>query len=150
MVIGYWGRALSTAEEKWPITQLELLAVARGMLAFNFYLEHNHFTLITDYFALDTILKEAIKPPNLERLALMVQSFDYAVEHRPGSEMGLPDALSRSLYDMEFDEELGEARHLGVIVKSQEMREAEWKDFYEKEGVIDPEDATEDNPLSRY
>ncbi len=28
-VIGYWGRALSTAEQKWPITQLELLAAAR-------------------------------------------------------------------------------------------------------------------------
>ncbi len=52
VVIGYWGRPLSSAEQKWPITQLELLAAARGMLAFTFYLEHNHFTLITDHSTL--------------------------------------------------------------------------------------------------
>ncbi len=68
MVIGYWGQALSTAEQKWPINQLELLAAARGMLAFNFYLEHNHFTLITDHSALKTVLPKSIKPKNLERL----------------------------------------------------------------------------------
>ncbi len=97
-VIGYWGRALNKAEKGWAVTHLELLAAARGMLAFSFYLEHNHFTLVTDHSALQIILKKPLKTKKLERLALIVQEFDFDVEHRPGKDMWLPDALSRRHY----------------------------------------------------
>ncbi len=61
----------------------------------------------------------------------------------------MPDALSRRHYDVEFNAELEEARHLGIIVKSQEMREAERREFDEQEGIVSPEEDEEDNPLSR-
>ncbi len=63
--------------------------------------------------------------------------------------MGLPDTLSRQHYEVVFDEVLEEARHLGVIVKSQDMKQAEKKQFYESEGVVDPNDDSGENPLSR-
>ncbi len=75
----------------------------------------------------------------MERLALIVQGYSYELEHRPGTELGLPDALSRRHYDVEFDAELEEAQHLGVIMKLQEMRDAERREFEEKEKILSPE-----------
>ncbi len=67
------------------------------MLTFSFYLGHNHFNLVTDHSALQTILIKPLKTKKLERLALIVQEFDFDVEDRPGKDMGLPDALSRDI-----------------------------------------------------
>ncbi len=53
---------------------------------------------------------------------MIVHEFDFKVEHRPGRDMGLPNALSRRHYAPIFDEVLWEAQELGIVVATQEEK----------------------------
>lgn len=94
--IAYLSRVNSTAEAKYPITQLECLAVVWAIRELRPYLYGHRFTLITDHQALKWLMTSRNLPGRLHRWALALQEYDFDVVYRPGRENVVPDALSRA------------------------------------------------------
>ena len=57
------------------------------------------FTIQTDLSALKYLLSQKNLTPRLARWALIIQGYDYEIQHVKGSENNVPDALSRLEYD---------------------------------------------------
>ena len=66
---------------------------------FEVYLQGQKFTIQTDHSALKYLLGQKNLTPRLARWALIIQGYDYEVQHVKGSENNVPDALSRREYD---------------------------------------------------
>ena len=52
-VIAYTGRALNIHETRYPVTELEALAMIHAVTKFDIYLRHSSFTVYTDHINLD-------------------------------------------------------------------------------------------------
>jgi len=100
-VIAYGGRALTKDEKKWSVTDQECLAVIQGIRTFKHYLSHNKFTVFTDHKALSYL--KSLKDPQgrIGRWTLFLQGYDFDIIHRPGTQNGNADAISRIPYDSE-------------------------------------------------
>lgn len=97
-VICYGGRALHTSEKKWGITQLECLAVLEGIKTFRVYLVSRKFKVITDHHALKWLKDIKAKSGRLARWSIMLQEYDFEIEHQAGKTNTNADALSRIPY----------------------------------------------------
>ena len=96
--IAYCGRSLKPHEKNYTVTKLELLATVFAIQYFQVYLAGQQFTLITDHSPLTSILKQKTLTPQLARFSLLIQSFDFTVEHQKGLLNSAADALSRREY----------------------------------------------------
>ena len=85
----------SLAEEKYHSYELEVLAVVRALKKFRVYLIGISFKIVTDCQAFVMTLKKKDACMRVARWALMLQDFDYVIEHQPGKSMRHVDALSR-------------------------------------------------------
>lgn len=95
-VIAYGSAKLSPAEQKYHSNEQECLAIVWAIRRYRHYLEDRPFTLRTDNRSL-TWLKTLANPnAKLTRWALLLQELKFTVEHCPGKENQLADALSRS------------------------------------------------------
>lgn len=95
--IAYISRSLNKNERNFTTTERECLAVIYAIERFRAYVEGAKFTVVTDHYSLKW-LKELKSPTGrLARWSLRLQQYDYEVIHRKGSEMALPDALSRAV-----------------------------------------------------
>ena len=90
-------RFLNSVKDRYSINELELLGVVCSIEHFKYYLYGKPFTVITDYRALLSIMREnrANKYYNsrltrVDRLLL----FDFTTDHLPGSKMGLVDYVN--------------------------------------------------------
>ena len=94
-------RFLTDAETRYATIELELLAVVWAMAKCKFYLTGlQHFSLVTDHRPLVPILNnyslDAIENPRLQRLKEKISAFIFTATWRPGKQLCIPDALSRS------------------------------------------------------
>jgi hypothetical protein len=95
--ISFASRQLNAAEKKLSVTEKELLAVIFVTKQFRCYLYGRKFTLITDHKPLGWLLKLKEPSAKLTSWALRLSEFQYRVEHRPGKQHVVPDALSRHI-----------------------------------------------------
>jgi len=98
VVIAYAGRDLNPAERNYSATEREALGVVAAIKRFRPYLHGQKFIVYTDHNALKWLMN--IKDPSgkLARWSLLLQQFDFTIEHRPGVNNGNADALSRRSY----------------------------------------------------
>ena len=89
-------RKLNEPEKKMCITHKECLAVKYGFEKFRYFIEYNHFKLITDHQALQWLMKTKDLSGKLARWAITIQGFDFEVIYRPGCIHERADALSRA------------------------------------------------------
>ena len=99
-VIGYASRTLSASERKYSPTERECLAIVYGCNYYRPYLEGTRFTAITDHKALKWLHSTKDLNSRLARWAIQIAVYDIDIQHRPGSEKGPPDALSRYPVDV--------------------------------------------------
>lgn len=115
-VIAYASRTLSKAERNYSTTERECLAVLFGAEHFREYVDGQHFMIITDHASLMWL--QNIKNPagRLARWVMRLSQFNFTIKHRKGSDMVVPDALSRAPYNiLPVDpEEVAEAEGLTV------------------------------------
>lgn len=98
-VIAYSSQKLSPAEQKYMVTEKELLAIIHAIEKFMPYIQGVKFNVITDHSALQYL--RSLKDPcgRLCRWALKLQALDFEVFHRKGKQNVVPDALSRAFGD---------------------------------------------------
>ena len=98
--ISFASRYLNPAEKKYSTNELELLAVVWATEHFRNYIYGRYFTVISDHKALLTLLNSSPKGnktffSRLTRWYDRLVPYDFKVEHRQGSKMGMADYLSR-------------------------------------------------------
>jgi hypothetical protein len=101
-VIQYRARATTRVEASGSATQLELACLIQALTWFSSILRLAKFIIRTDHVAL-THLKSLKHSTHgkLLRYAILLDSFDYTIEHAKGKQHLLPDALSRRPFSEE-------------------------------------------------
>ena len=97
--VWYASRQLNKAERNYSTTHRECLGVIYGVKKFRQYIEFTSFTIETDHQALKWLM--ALKEPTgrLARWSLDLQELDFKIEHIPGPQNVVADALSRDPVD---------------------------------------------------
>jgi len=113
-VIAYASRSTNKAEENYPITDLECLAIVWSIKHFHHYLSRP-FTIVTDHAALKWLKTSKMPKGRRARWIMELQQYHFTIEHRAGKNNANADALSR-MYDL--DETQTECFMIGIIVES--------------------------------
>lgn len=98
-LISCCSRRLNDAEENYPITELEGLAVVYALNKLRPYLLGRHFKIITDHSALCVWNTKDPTSARLKRWALTLSEFDYEIQYTRGSTQADVDCLSRAPAD---------------------------------------------------
>ena len=95
--VQFASKALIKGEEDYAPIEGEMLGVVYGIKKFHNYLYGRKFTVECDHKPLHHIHKKnlSLAPPRLRGLLRTVGDYDFVLQHKPGKEMVLPDALSR-------------------------------------------------------
>ncbi|UYV74576.1 hypothetical protein LAZ67_12000184 [Cordylochernes scorpioides] len=87
-------------QQKYSSYELEVLAVVKAVKKFRVYLLGIKFKILTDCSAFTMTLKKKDLTTRVARWALLLEEYDYTIEHRPGSGMKHVDVLSRNPVSM--------------------------------------------------
>lgn len=85
----------SSAEEKYTSYELEILVVIKSLKKFEIYLRGIPFKIVTDCRAFVQTMQKKDSCLRVARWALLIEEFQYTIEHRPGTSLKHVDALSR-------------------------------------------------------
>lgn len=91
----FMSKKTTNAETKYSSYELEVLAIVQALKKFRVYLLGKNFKIVTDCNAFAMTLNKKDLCTRIARWALLLQDFDYVIEHRSGSKMNHVDALSR-------------------------------------------------------
>src|ERR1043166_3064107 len=94
-VIAYASRSLRGAEENYPITELEGLAVYWVVQYFHKYLMTKPFKIITDHSTLKAIQNTKEPKGRRARWIIELQQYRFEIIHRSGKSNANADALLR-------------------------------------------------------
>lgn len=94
--IAFMSKKLNSAQRNYSVTELECLAAIMCIKKFRCYVEGMRFTIITDHASLKWLMAQKDLAGRLARWSLKLQSFDFNIEHRKGSQNIVPDTLSRA------------------------------------------------------
>lgn len=109
-------RKTSAAEKKYSSYELEALAIIEGVKKFRCYLYGIKFKIVTDCKAFEMTLRKKDLTTRVARWVLLLEDYDFIVEHCAGDKMKHTDALSRIPYVA-----LNEINLHDCIKKSQEQ-----------------------------
>ena len=93
--IAYFSRKLLPREQNYSTVEKECLAIKLGIQAFSIYLLGKPFKVQTDNQALQWLNKAKETNARLTRWSLLLQPYQFTVEHRKGRTNANADALSR-------------------------------------------------------
>ncbi|GBL82029.1 Retrovirus-related Pol polyprotein from transposon 297, partial [Araneus ventricosus] len=91
----YMSRKTSDTERKYSSYELEVMAVIEALKKFRPYVLGIPFKIVTDCIAFKQTMNKDISS-KIARWALMLEEYDYVIEHRQGTRMRHVDALSRN------------------------------------------------------
>ncbi|UYV81297.1 SNRNP200 [Cordylochernes scorpioides] len=98
--VHYMSKKTNEAQQKYSSYELEVLEVVEAVKKFRIYLLGIKFKILTDCSAFTMTLKKKDLTTRVARWALLLEEYDYTIEHRPGSGMKHVDALSRNPVSM--------------------------------------------------
>ncbi|UYV74583.1 hypothetical protein LAZ67_12000199 [Cordylochernes scorpioides] len=161
--VHYMSKKTNEAQQKYSSYELEVLAVVEAVKKFRVYLLGIKFKILTDCSAFTMTLKKKDLTTRVARWALLLEEYDYTIEHRPGSGMKHEVEGNRTLVipkgmEMEIIKLAHEERHFGVQ-KNFEMLKKEYyitdlkskikKKHGKQEGMLHPI-SKGDTPLDTY
>lgn len=138
--VGYASRSLTQTEQRYAQIEKEALAIAFGCARFHQYIYGKNVLVESDHKPLETIFKKPLNmcPARIQRIKLSLQKYDLTVRYKPGKQLLLADALSRShLEETSNTNELLEA-HVCMIMENLPIS-IERKEEFVKETQNDPE-----------
>lgn len=93
--IAFFSKAMSSAQQKLPAIQQEILAMIEGINAFRPYLHGRPFIVVTDHEPLKYLFNLKNKNSSLHKYRLELADLDFKIVYRPGRLNNVADALSR-------------------------------------------------------
>ena len=98
--IAFASRSLSTAEKNYSQLDKKALAIVFGVKKFHQYVYGRQFVIQTDHKPLERVFHpDKMTPPmaaaRIQRWALILSAYDYAIQYREGNLNANADALSR-------------------------------------------------------
>ncbi|XP_040209167.1 uncharacterized protein LOC120940401 [Rana temporaria] len=91
----YLSRKLLPREVAYATIEKECLAIVWSLQKLQTYLYGRHFTVITDHNPLSWLNRVAGENGKLLRWSLILQQYDFTIQHKKGSAHGNADGLSR-------------------------------------------------------
>lgn len=95
-IISYSSARFNNAEQRWHSNEQEAFAAVWAIKRYSQYLTGRRFILRTDNKALVWLHKFKDERAKLTRWALLLQEYNFIIEHCPGIKNELPDYLSRN------------------------------------------------------
>lgn len=141
--ISYFSKRTSIVESKYHSYELEMLAIINALNRFRIYLQGLNFKIVTDCNSIKLALSKREINPRINRWALVLQNYDYQLEHRASNRMRHVDALSRSnnvlvLEENTFEQNLSVAQNLDtdILKIRRELEEGESREFELRNGLV--------------
>ena len=94
--IAFESHSLNDAQKKYPVHELELLAILRCIKVWRCYVEGSSCVVRTDHASLKYVLSQKNLSRRMARWVEQLQTFDIKIEYRPGRENVVADFLSRA------------------------------------------------------
>ncbi|XP_033725336.1 uncharacterized protein K02A2.6-like [Pecten maximus] len=122
--IAYASRSLNEAERNYAQIDKEALGIVWAVKRFHTYLFGRHFTMITDHQPLVSIFSprkgiSTTSAARLQRYALFLAGYDYAIEYKNTKRHGNADSLSRMPVETENETEVEELEAVSLLNLSQ-------------------------------
>ena len=94
--IAFASKTLTDVGTRYANIEGKCLSVCFGLESFHTYIYGRHITVHNDHKPLKMIQKKPIHtaPPQLQRMLLCLQKYDYTIQYKPGKEMIMADCLS--------------------------------------------------------
>jgi len=93
--VAFSSRKLDKFEVNYPVQELEMLAVVDVLEKWEHYLLGQQFTVESDHKSLEQVLRSKDPSKRLIRWLDTVARYNFTISYRPGSQMSIPDSLSR-------------------------------------------------------
>eukprot|EP00171_Calliarthron_tuberculosum_P002219 IDg2219t1 len=93
--VAFTSRQLKKAELAYPVHQKECLAIVHALKKWRHYLYGEKFLVVTDQMSLKWLLSLQEPRDRLARWVLEIQDYDFDIVHAKGTQMTVPDTLSR-------------------------------------------------------
>lgn len=93
--VSFASRTLNKSEVNYPTIDKELLAIVWAIKHFRPYLYGKHFKILTDHRPLISLFNMKDPSSRLFKFRLLLEEYDFTIEHVKGSENAAADALSR-------------------------------------------------------
>jgi hypothetical protein len=123
-IISYSSARLNDAQHRYHINEQECLAVVFAIKKYRPYLEDKPFLLRTDNKCLLWLNGAKDSNAKLTRWSLLLQEFNFRIEHCPGKNNELPDVLSRQPEDVEIPEDTEDVDRMLVPKRKDEATAA--------------------------
>lgn len=94
-VVAYASRSLRPAETRYPVIELELLAIVWAVRHFRPYLYGKKFQIKTDHRPLIYLFNMTDPSSRLTKFRLYLEEYDFDISYVPGRNNAAADALSR-------------------------------------------------------
>lgn len=114
--VAFWSGKFNSAQQNYPVHELELLAIVESLKRFRNLLHGIKFRVYTDHKGLEWITTQKKLSPRQARWLEVLGDFDFEINYIPGSTNTVADALSR----MYSDEPLGTVRAASEYVTAEE------------------------------
>lgn len=138
----YMSRKTTDAEKNYCSYELEILAVIEALKKFRVYLLGIRFKIMTDCAAFQLTMNKKDLSTRVARWILLLEEFDYTVEHRPGVRMKHADALSRNPVVMVIQDGLinalraAQERDESVKAILKILQNQEYEDYVTQNGLL--------------
>lgn len=93
--VSFFSKRASECKSKYHSYELECLAIVYAIKKYEIYLKGIKFKIATDCKSIKLTFSKKEVVPRIMRWVLLLQDFDYSLEHRVGTRMKHVDALSR-------------------------------------------------------
>ena len=94
-VVAFWSGKWNSAQQNYPVHELELLALVETLKRFRGVLHGTKFTVRTDHRALVHFLNQKTLSARQHRWLDVLNEFEFEIQYIPGETNGFADALSR-------------------------------------------------------
>ena len=100
-VIAYGGRNFTETQQRYTVTERELLAVVFAVEKLDQYLRCKKFVIVTDHSSLQWLLSRSLSNINarLARWVLALSQYNFTVIYKAGPTIGNADSISRQQFN---------------------------------------------------
>ncbi|KFM57554.1 Transposon Ty3-I Gag-Pol polyprotein, partial [Stegodyphus mimosarum] len=135
--VAYASKALTDTQKNYAQIEKETLAIVFACEKFHQYIFGKCFIVESDHKPLETIFKKPLNkcPVRLQRMRIRLQPYQFEIKYKPGKELFIADALSRSFTDKGSDFFEGDIEaHVGMVVESIPVSKDKMENFQQETG----------------